>query len=100
MADEKKKVAPSYFTVEEANLICIYNKKDRQVAMEHIYRILPYTPDSDMISIMCSALQKLQQLSDEEFTVEIEDTACHCCYYHKQNSQERGQNRYEAKRKS
>ena len=33
MADEKKKVAPSYFTVEEANLICIYNKKDRQVAM-------------------------------------------------------------------
>ena len=33
MADEKKKIAPGYFTVEEANLICIYNKKDRQVAM-------------------------------------------------------------------
>ena len=49
MADEKKKIAPGYFTVEEANLICIYNKKDRQAAMEHIYRILPYTPDSDMI---------------------------------------------------
>ncbi len=31
MADEKKKIAPGYFTVEEANLICIYNKKDRQV---------------------------------------------------------------------
>ena len=67
MADEKKKIAPGYFTVEEANLICIYNKKDRQLAIEHIYRILPYTPDNDMISIMCSALQKLQQLSDEEF---------------------------------
>ena len=48
-------------------MICIYNKKDRQLAIKHIYRILPYTPDSDMISIMCSALQKLQQLSDEEF---------------------------------
>ena len=75
MADEKKKIAPGYFTVEEANLICIYNKQDRQVAMEHIYRILPYTPDSDMISIMCSALEKLQQLNDEEFeAMDIQST--------------------------
>ena len=75
MADEKKKIAPGYFTVEEANLICIYNKKDRKLAMENIYRVLPYTPDGDMISIMCSTLQKLHELSDEEFEVmDIQDT--------------------------
>lgn len=55
------------FTVEESNLICIYSSKDRQKALDGLYRALSVTEDSEMSLLICSTIDKLSTISDAKF---------------------------------
>lgn len=61
------------FTVEESNLICIFQSDSRTKVMEDINRALKHIDDTDMIELCENVLEKLEKINDEEFTkVELE----------------------------
>ncbi len=55
------------FTVEEVNLICIYVGEGRSEVIEDIERALPYLDDSDMTELSKRIIEKLRNMTDEEF---------------------------------
>lgn len=55
------------FTVEESNLICVFAGESRAEVIEDINRALPYLEDEDMIELSHRVLDKLQNMTDEEF---------------------------------
>lgn len=55
------------FTVEEANLICIFAGENKEDVIEDINRALPYLDDEDLIELSHRVLDKLQNMTDEEF---------------------------------
>ena len=57
------------FTVEESNLICIFQSDSRTKVMEDINRALKYIDDTDMIELCENVLEKLVKISDEEFAL-------------------------------
>lgn len=74
MINNKKDMRKSpfnFFTVEEVNLICMYNKDNRQKAIDGLYHALAEVRDLDMLAIICRTLDKLQCISNTEFA-EIE----------------------------
>ena len=61
------------FTVEESNLICIFQSNSRTKVMEDISRVLEHIDDTDMIELCENVLEKLGKMSDKEFeTLELE----------------------------
>ena len=56
------------FTVEESNLICIFQSDSRTKVMEDINRVLKHIDDTDMIELCENVLGKLEKINDEEFT--------------------------------
>jgi len=55
------------FTVEEINVICIYDANDRQRAIDGLFNTLPYQRDLEMVEIMYRAIDKLSCMSNEQF---------------------------------
>lgn len=55
------------FTVEEINLMCVFERQDRNELLEDIRRVLPHIRDSDMEELAERVLGKLQSMTDEEF---------------------------------
>lgn len=55
------------FTVEESNLICVFAGENRKEVIEDINGALPYLDDEDMGELSHSVLDKLQNMTDEEF---------------------------------
>ena len=55
------------FTVEESNLICIFQSDSRTKVMEDINRALEHIDDTDMIELCENVLEKLGKMRDEEF---------------------------------
>lgn len=55
------------FTVEESNLICIFAGENREDVIKDINGALPYLDDGDMIELSHKVLDKLQNMTDEEF---------------------------------
>lgn len=55
------------FTVEESNLICIFQSDSRTEVMEDINRALEHIDDTDMIELCENVLEKLGKMRDEEF---------------------------------
>ena len=55
------------FTVEESNLICIFAGESRNEAIEDIERALPYLEDTDMAELSGRVIEKLRDMTDEEF---------------------------------
>ena len=55
------------FTVEESNLICVFAGESRVEVIEDINRALPYLEDEEMIELSQRVLDKLQNMTDEEF---------------------------------
>lgn len=55
------------FTVEEVNLICIYAGESRSEVIEDIERALPYLDDTDMAELSNRIIEKLRNMTDEEF---------------------------------
>ena len=54
------------FTVEETNLLSIYNEGGKREAMENINAALPYM-DADMRELAKRTLSKVDALTEEEF---------------------------------
>ena len=55
------------FTVEEVNLICIYAGESRSEVIEDIERALPYLDDLDMVELSNRIIEKLRNMTNEEF---------------------------------
>lgn len=55
------------FTVEEMNLMCIYDTTSRAALLSGIRESLPDVYDPDMRDIMETVIVKLEKLTDGEF---------------------------------
>ena len=62
------------FTVEESNLISIFwdennylNLENRSKAIEGIAGAIPYLEDSELLELSMGVLERLRNMSDEEF---------------------------------
>lgn len=57
----------SNFTVEEINLMCVFDRSGRTELIEDIGRVLPHLDDKDMEELANRVIGKLQNMTDEEF---------------------------------
>ena len=55
------------FTVEEMNLMCVFEEQDRTDMIADIKSVIPHIQDSDMVELSKQVLEKLEAMSDEEF---------------------------------
>lgn len=55
------------FTVEESNLICVFEGESREDKIREIGAALQRLDDEDMKELSQTVLQKLQGMTDEEF---------------------------------
>lgn len=55
------------FTVEEVNLMCVFEGQDRMCMIADIKNVIPHIQDSDMVELAGQVLEKLEAMSDEEF---------------------------------
>ena len=55
------------FTVEEINLMCVFEGQDRMGMVADIKNTIPHIQDSDMVELSKQVLEKLEAMSDEEF---------------------------------
>ena len=55
------------FTVEEENLICIFDMSSREALINDINEAMPYFEDNELREIACAAISKLERMTDAEF---------------------------------
>ena len=55
------------FTVEEINLMCVFEGQDRKGMIADIKNVIPHIQDSDMVELAGQVLGKLEVMSDAEF---------------------------------
>ena len=55
------------FTVEEVNLMCVFEGQDRTGMIADIRNVIPHLQDSDMEELARQVIGKLEAMSDEEF---------------------------------
>ena len=55
------------FTVEEINLMCVFEGQGRSGMIADIKNVIPHIQDSDMVELSGQVLEKLEAMSDEEF---------------------------------
>lgn len=55
------------FTAEESNIICIYAGEGKDDVIGDIVMVLPYLDDMDLKNISQSILEKLQNMTNEEY---------------------------------
>ena len=55
------------FTVEEMNLMCVFEGQDRTGMITDIKNVIPHIQDSDMVELAGQVLGKLENMSDAEF---------------------------------
>ncbi len=61
------------FTVEEINLMCVFEGQDRKGMIADIKNVIPHIQDSEMLELAGQVLGKLENMSDEEFAeIELE----------------------------
>ena len=61
------------FTVEEVNLMCVFEGQDRKDMIADIKNVIPHIQDSEMVELAGQVLGKLEAMSDEEFAeIELE----------------------------
>ena len=63
------------FTVEEINLMCVFNTGSKTALMEDIGRVLPHLKESEMEELARDVLAKLQNMTDEEFAEVVLEAA-------------------------
>jgi hypothetical protein len=57
-----------YFSVEEVNLMCIFNTESKTALLAELRESLPGVYDPDMCEIYESAISKLESISDDDFS--------------------------------
>ena len=55
------------FTVEESNLISIFEDKSRKKVIQNIRDVREYLDDEEMVELVSRVLGKLDSISDVEF---------------------------------
>ena len=55
------------FTVEEINLMCVFEGRNRSGMIADIKNVIPHIQDSDMVELSKQVLEKLEAMSDGEF---------------------------------
>ena len=55
------------FTVEEINLMCVFEGQDRMGMVADIKNVIPHIQDSDMVELAGQVLGRLEAMSNEEF---------------------------------
>ena len=63
------------FTVEEINLMCVFDAKGRTELIEDIGRVLPHLDDKDMEELANRVIGKLRNMTDEEFAEVVLEAA-------------------------
>ena len=63
------------FTVEEINLMCVFEGQDRTGMIAEIKNVIPYIQDSDMVELAGQVTGKLEAMRDEEFAQVALDAA-------------------------
>ncbi|KAI4440423.1 hypothetical protein FMM80_05945 [Schaedlerella arabinosiphila] len=63
------------FTVEEINLMCVFEGQDRKGMIAEIKNVIPHIQDSDMVELAGQVTGKLEAMSDEEFAQVALDAA-------------------------
>ena len=63
------------FTVEEINLMCVFDAKGRTELIEDIGRVLPHLDDKDMEELANRVIGKLQNMTDEVFAEAVLEAA-------------------------
>lgn len=63
------------FTVEEINLMCVFEGQDRTGMIAEIKNVIPHIQDSDMVELAGQVTGKLEAMSDEEFAQVALDAA-------------------------
>ena len=56
------------YTVEEINLMCIYQTDDRYILIKEMEAALPFVRDGEMRALMTNTLNKLYVTSDADFS--------------------------------
>lgn len=56
------------FTVEEINLICIFESRSRTKVIQDISEVMKYLVDDEMIELSSKVIMKLKNMSDEDFS--------------------------------
>ena len=55
------------FTVEETNLICIFQSDSRTKVIEDIHKAVGHIDDDELVELSVRVAEKLEKLSDEEY---------------------------------
>ena len=55
------------FTLEEINLMCVFEGQDRGGMITDIKNVIPHIQDSDMVELSKQVLEKLEAMSDGDF---------------------------------
>ena len=63
------------FTVEEINMMCVFEGQDRTGMIAEIKNVIPHIQDSDMVELAGQVTGKLEAMSDEEFAQVALDAA-------------------------
>jgi hypothetical protein len=63
------------FTVEEINLMCVFEGQDRRGMIADIKNVIPHIQDRDMVELAEQVIGKLEAMSDEEFAQVALDAA-------------------------
>ena len=59
---------PELFTVEEINLMCIFDTSDKDALLADLTAAIPYLDEPELVEIADSVLAKLSQMSGAEFS--------------------------------
>ncbi len=65
----------SKFTVEEVNLMCVFNIADRAELIRNISQVLPHLEGDEMGELAGQVLRKLERITDGEFAEEVLEAA-------------------------
>lgn len=57
------------FTVEEINLICVFEFRSRAKVISDIKKAIKYLDDSEMVELSNRVVAKLNNMTDKEFAV-------------------------------
>ena len=66
---EKSLISLNKFSTEELNLMCIFDTSSREALRNDLIAALHDVYEPDMIEVFGSTLEKLDTITDEDFTV-------------------------------
>lgn len=54
-------------SIEEINLMCIYDCSDRFKLIDELEEVIPYVEEPEMLELMDNTIDKLYRMTDQEF---------------------------------